>query len=59
MTRGRVYAEDKDENQKITYSIVSTDDKFSIDPETGWLSTNAVRVPLKLELISSAGNFSL
>lgn len=43
----RVYAEDKDEserNKKITYSIVSTDDKFSIDPETGWLSTNAVRL---------------
>ena len=43
----RVYAEDKDEserNSKITYSIVSTDDKFSIDPETGWLSTKSVRI---------------
>ena len=43
----RVYAEDQDEserNSKITYSIVSTDDKFSIDPETGWVSTRFVRI---------------
>ena len=42
-----MYAEDQDEserNSKITYSIVSTDDKFSIDPETGWLSTKSVRI---------------
>ena len=39
----RVMAEDKDEGTEIKYSIVSTDDKFSIDSETGWLSTNAVR----------------
>ena len=27
---------------KVTYSIVSTHNKFNIDRETGWLSTNAV-----------------
>ena len=29
-------------NGEVTYSIVSTHDKFSIDPKTGWLVTNAV-----------------
>lgn len=31
-------------NGRVTYSIVSTHDKFTIDPQTGWLSTNAVRI---------------
>ena len=42
----RVFATDADgsgPNGEVTYSIVSTHDKFSIDPKTGWLVTNAVR----------------
>ena len=27
---------------RILFSIVSTHEKFKIDPETGWLSTNTV-----------------
>ena len=41
----RVLAKDADEsgpNAKITYSIVSTNDKFTIDPETGTVYTKAV-----------------
>ena len=42
----RVLATDRDgpesPNGQITYSIVSTHNKFVIDPNTGWISTNAV-----------------
>ena len=42
----RVFATDRDgpesPNGEITYSIVSTDNKFVIDPNTGWISTNTV-----------------
>lgn len=42
----KVVATDEDPdtspNGRVTYSIVSTHDKFTIDPQTGWLSTNAV-----------------
>ena len=41
----RVFASDADEsgpNGEVTYSIVSTHDKFSIDAKNGWLVTNAV-----------------
>ena len=41
----RVFASDADgsgPNAEVTYSIVSTHDKFSIDSKTGWLVTNAV-----------------
>ena len=42
----RVHAVDNDEglNGQVTYSIVSTHNKFVIDPNNGWLSTNAVSV---------------
>ena len=46
----QVFAEDRDAidgeggpNGQIEYSIVSQHNKFTIDPETGWLSTSAVR----------------
>ena len=46
----QVFAEDRDAidgeggpNGQIVYSIVSQHNKFNIDPETGWLSTSAVR----------------
>ena len=43
----QVYAVDHDGNEgpngQVTYSIVSQHNKFQIDPETGWVSTNAVR----------------
>ena len=42
----QVYAKDDDGDTvpsgKVTYSIVSTHNKFNIDKETGWLTTNAV-----------------
>ena len=41
----RVFATDEDgtgPNGQIAYSIVSTNNKFVIDPNTGWLTTNAV-----------------
>ena len=45
-----MFAEDRDAidgeggpNGQIVYSIVSQHNKFNIDPETGWLSTSAVR----------------
>ena len=53
----RVFAKDEDgpegPNGQITYSIVSTHNKFVIDPKTGWLSTNAVSV----KRASQTGNF--
>ena len=46
----QVFAEDLDAadgeggpNGQIVYSIVSQHNKFNIDPETGWLTTAAVR----------------
>ena len=42
----QVFAKDDDGDNvpsgKVTYSIVSTHNKFNIDKETGWLTTNAV-----------------
>ena len=42
----QVFAKDDDGDSvpsgKVTYSIVSTHNKFNIDKETGWLTTNAV-----------------
>ena len=44
----QVFAHDDDgqegPNGQVTYSIVSKHNKFTIDPRTGWLSTNAVRM---------------
>ena len=44
----RVQAVDNDDPNtpagQITYSIVSTNNKFKIDEETGWLETNAVSI---------------
>jgi hypothetical protein len=50
----RVFASDADgsgPNAEVTYSIVSTHDKFSIDSKTGWLVTNAVSVFCLIGLI--------
>lgn len=41
----RVYATDGDgsgPSGQVTYSVVSTHNKFTIDANTGWLSTNAI-----------------
>jgi hypothetical protein len=45
----RVFAVDEDgsgPNGQVTYSIVSTHNKFVIDANTGWLSTSAVSISL-------------
>ena len=46
----QVFAKDDDgvdvPSGKVTYSIVSTHNKFNIDKETGWLTTNAVTIVL-------------
>ena len=42
----QVYATDADgsgPSGQVKYSIVSKHNKFTIDPHTGWLTTNAVR----------------
>ena len=44
----QVFAKDDDGDNvpsgKVTYSIVSTHNKFNIDKTTGWLTTNAVSI---------------
>ena len=44
-------------NAEVTYSIVSTHDKFSIDSKTGWLVTNAVSFFFKFIYSEKATKF--
>ena len=51
----QVFAKDDDGDNvpsgKVTYSIVSTHNKFNIDKETGWLTTNAVSIILVISTL--------
>jgi hypothetical protein len=47
----QVFASDADgigASGQVKYSIVSKHNKFKIDPNTGWLTTNAVRTCSKI-----------
>jgi hypothetical protein len=49
----QVFASDADgigPSGQVKYSIVSKHNKFKIDPNTGWLTTNAVRTCSKISL---------